>query len=697
MTFKVEKMIGRKLLSIETGKIARQADGAVIVSYGDTTVLVTTVSAKAQVDAEDFFQLNVDYREKTYAAGKFPGGFYKREGKPTTKEILTMRLIDRPLRPLFPKNYFDEVQVMASVLSTDKEADPDILAMIGASASISISSIPFNGPIGSVRIGRVSDEFVINPDYLEREKSDLDLVVSGTEDAVLMVEAFGNEVEERVVIDAIMFGLEIIKEIVWLQRELMSCYRKEKNSLPQSPDNQLLYEEIKARVYTEIKEKSQTPGKKNRSEALNSILKRLIAEYCDNKDKEIAEALEKDVKKIFEKIETEAVRDLILNEGKRIDGRGLRDIRPISSEVGILRRTHGSALFTRGETQALVVTTLGTTMDEQKVDSLVEEYSKKFMLDYNFPPFCVGEVRPIRGPGRREIGHGNLAEKALESVLPSHEDFPYTIRLVSDILESNGSSSMATVCGGTLSMMDAGIPITNPVAGIAMGLIKEGGKVCILSDITGTEDHYGDMDFKVAGTQRGITALQMDIKIAGINKEIMEKAIEQAKEGRMFILKEILKAIKQPRSSISVYAPKLCQIKVNTDKIGTVIGPGGKTIKKIQEETGTRIEISDDGTVKISSPDTGDTKKAKEWIERLTEEIRVGKIYNGRVTSVKEYGAFVEVLPGQEGLVHISELSNNYVENVEDVVQVGQEILVKVIGIDDQKRIRLSGKAAILN
>ena len=693
MTYcKVERLIGKKILSIETGKIAKQADGAALVRYGDTMVLATAVSAPEEKEEAGFFPLTVDYREKTYAAGKFPGGFFKREGRPTLKEILTMRLIDRPVRPLFPETYLREVQIMSMVLSADKENDPDILAMIGASAALSISSIPFGGPTGSVRVGQINGEFVVNPTHAELATSSIDLVVSGTEEAVMMVESSGKEVPEERMVDAIMFGHTFIKEVVQLQKELLVTCGKEKQHVPPDKLDVALLEEIKKEYYSDILEKNQTPGKDARKRALNEILNQVINKYCVDKDGAPAK---KTIRDIFERIETIAVRDQIVQERKRPDGRGLTDIRPIACEVGMLPRTHGSALFTRGETQAIVVTTLGTTMDEQRVDTLEDEYSKKFMLDYNFPPFCVGEVKPLRGPGRREIGHGALAERALEAVLPPLNSFPYTIRIVSDVTESNGSSSMATVCGGTLSMMDAGVPVTAPVAGIAMGLVKEGKDVCILSDILGTEDHLGDMDFKVAGTSKGVTALQMDIKIAGITEKIMRDALKQAKEGRLHILQELVKVIDKPRGEISEYAPKVVHIKINPEKIGMVIGPGGKNIKKIQEETGAKIEIEDDGSVIISASLSEAAQKAKTWIERMTEEIQIGKIYAGKVLSLKEYGAFVEIIPGHDGLVHISELSDGYIEKVEDVVKVGEEIMIKVIGIDDQKRVKLSRKAAM--
>ncbi|MFQ5712455.1 MAG: polyribonucleotide nucleotidyltransferase [Candidatus Scalinduaceae bacterium] len=691
MKFKVEETIGKNVLSIETGEVSKQADGAVIVRYGDTVVLVAAVCGESRGDG-GFLPLTVDYREKTYAAGKFPGGFYKRESRPTNKEILTMRMTDRPMRPLFPEGYSNEVQIMAAVLSADKENDPDVIAMVGASAAVAVSCIPFNGPTGSVRVGLIKDEFVINPKSSELEMSDLNLVVSGTEDAVIMVEASGKEISEDKFVDAIMFGFTEIKKIVQMQKDLASELGKEKQEYEIPTIDAPLLDDIKAKAYEEIKEKSRVIGKMARKKALKEVRDRLIEEYCTDTDDEDRE---EKVKTIFGELVEQVVQEQIIKENKRIDGRGLKDIRPITCEVGFLPRTHGSALFTRGETQALVVSTLGTSMDEQRVDGLMEEYKKKFMLDYNFPPFCVGETKPIRGPGRREIGHGALAEKALEPMIPAYENFPYTIRIVSDILESNGSSSMASVCGGTLCLMDAGVPIKRPVAGIAMGLIKEGEEVRILSDILGDEDHLGAMDFKVAGTDQGITALQMDLKISGISEQIMKDALAQAKEGRMHILKEMLTAIEKPRSEISVHAPKLVKIKINPDKIGLVIGPGGKTIKKIQEESDSRVEIEDDGTIIISSATFESVEIAKTYIKGLTEDAEIGKVYAGKVVAVKEYGAFVEIMPGKEGLVHISELSNDYIEKVEDVVKVGQEIKVKLIGIDDQKRIKLSRKAAL--
>jgi len=686
----VEETIGGEILSIESGEVATQADGSVIVRYGDTVILSTAVCGDKK--GGDFLPMTVDYREKTYSVGKFPGGFFKRESRPSNKEILTMRMTDRPMRPLFPKGYTNEVQVMSVVLSADKETDPDVLSMVGASAAVSISGMPFNGPTGSVRVGLINDEFVINPKNSELETSSINLVVSGTEDAVMMVESSGKEVSEDKFVDAIMFGFEEIKKIVRMQKELVAKCGKERQEHEEPTIDSELYDDIKAKIFEEIKVQSVVKGKLARKKALKELRGKLIEEYCTDEDDADKEG---NVKDVFGTLVEHAVQEQIIKEKKRLDGRGLTDIRPITSKVSFLPRTHGSALFTRGETQALVVATLGTSMDEQRVDGLVDGYTKKFMLDYNFPPFCVGEAKPIRGPGRREIGHGTLAEKALEPMVPAYEDFPYTIRIVSDILESNGSSSMASVCGGTLCMMDAGVPMKRPVAGIAMGMIKEGEEIRILSDILGDEDHLGAMDFKVAGTELGITALQMDLKITGISEQIMRDALAQAKEGRMHILKEMQTALEKPRSEISIHAPKLVKIKINPDKIGLVIGPGGKNIKKIQEESSSRVEIDDDGTIVISAATLESVELAKTYIRGLTDDAEVGKIYNGKIVSVKEYGVFVEIMPGKEGLVHISELSNDYIEKVEDVVKMGDEVKVKLIGIDDQKRLKLSRKAAL--
>src|SRR4030067_3076871 len=653
---KVERLVGKRPHSKEVGKIAKQADGAAIVRYGDTMVLATAVSAPEEKEEADFFPLTVDYREKMYSAGKFPGGFVKREGRPTLKEPLPRRLIDRPIRPLFPETYLREVQVMSMVFSADKENDPDILAMIGASAALSVSSIPFCGPTGSVRVGQINGEVVINPTHSELALSSIDLVVSGTEEAVMMVEASGKEIPEEQMVDPIMFGHTFIREIVQLQRELLAKCGKEKQPIPPLKIDMTLTEEIKKKYYSKILERNQTPGKDARKLALNEILKEIINKYCTDQE---GAPTKKTIKAIFERIETMIVRDQIIKEGKRPDGRGLTNIRPISCEVGILPRVHGSALFTRGETQAIVVATLGTTMDEQKVDGLEDEYSKKFMLDYNFPPFCVGETKPLRGPGRREIGHGALAERALAEVLPPSNKFPYTTRVVSDITESNGSSSMASVCGGTLALMDAGVPIKAPVAGIAMGLIKEGEKVIVLSDVLGLEDHLGDMDFKVTGTEDGITAFQMDVKISGVSRQIMEQALEQARHGRLHILGKMAEVLAGPRGNLATHAPENYNRKIKTNKIRDVIGTGGKVIRGIIEQTGVKINIDDDGNINIASADETAAQKAMDIIKGIIAEAELGRLYMGKVKRIMDFGAFVEILPGTErSEEHTSELQS---------------------------------------
>ena len=690
---RVETRVGRHTLSLETGKIARQAHGAVRVQYGDTVVLATAVSAKGRPDL-DFFPLTMNYREMTYAAGKIPGGFFKREGRPTHKEVLTARLMDRPCRPLFPASYAEEVQGIAQVLSADQENDPDVLSMVGISGALTLAKdIPFLGPLGAVRVGRVNNEFIINPTHAEREGSALDVVVAGTESGVLMMEGRAAEIREEDLLEGIMFAQHAIGEIVRIQKELaMACGVPPALEGAEPPEHPLRVE-VESKFYDRIFEANQVRGKEARRNALNAILDEIVAAYCPPEAG--GEPAASEMKALFEKFEKKATRELILTEGRRTDGRGLRDVRPIACEVGVLPRVHGSALFTRGETQALATCTLGTAIDEQRVDGLTEEYRKKFMLDYNFPPFSVGEVRFLRGPSRREMGHGALAERSLGAVLPDVATFPYTIRIVSDILESNGSSSMASVCGGTLCLMDAGVPIKDPVAGIAMGMVSAGGKVCVLSDILGGEDHCGDMDLKLAGTQRGVTGIQMDLKVKVISEETLLDAFLQAKEARVYILREMLNALAEPRPEISRYAPRLVQVKIDPEKIGTIIGPGGKMVRKIQEETEAEINIEDDGTVTIASRSAEGAEKAREMIERLTEEAKVGKVYLGRVSGIKEFGAFVEILPGRDGLVHISELSDSYVESVSAICKVGDEMLVKVISIDDQNRIRLSRKAAL--
>jgi len=690
---RVERQIGGRPLIIETGKLAKQAAGAVTVRYGDTVVLTTACAAEPRREV-DFFPLTVEYREKFHAAGKIPGGrFYKREGRPSRKEILTARMCDRPIRPLFPKGYRQEVMVHSIVLSADKDNDPDILAMVGSSAALSISPIPFQGPIGCVRVGRIGGRFVINPTYQQVTDGDLDLVMAGTKEAIVMVEAGAKEVPEANVVEALRLGHEACREIAEMIDELVSLCGAPSEFVepPEVPEE--LKKKLHEAYYAEMLERLRRPDKKSRSEAIRGLREQAVETFCGEEAGEEAPS-PADVLGVLDELEHKAMREIIAS-GTRVDGRGYTDIRPISCEVGILPRSHGSALFTRGETQAVVATTLGTSMDEEWVESLFEDYTRKFMLHYNFPGFSVGEVKPERGPGRREIGHGALAERAFEPVLPDPDDFPYTIRVVSDILESNGSSSMATVCGATLSLMDAGVPIHDPIAGIAMGLVKEGDRFIILTDILGEEDHHGDMDFKVAGTQHGVTALQMDIKISGITDSVMRAALDQAREARIQILREMLRVLDRPRPEISPYAPRLLRVKISPLKIGAVIGPGGRVVRGIETETGARVEIEDDGTITISSPNIAAAERARNMILGMVAEPEVGQVYEGTVTSIKTFGAFVEILPGQEGLCHISELADHYVEKVEDVVRVGEKIRVKVISIDDQGKVKLSRKAAM--
>ncbi|GBD36538.1 Polyribonucleotide nucleotidyltransferase [bacterium HR36] len=692
---RVERVIGRHALVIESGKLAKQAHGAVTVQYADGVVLVAAVEGAAQA-GQDFFPLTVDYREKTYAAGKFPGGFIKREGRPTTKEILTSRLIDRPIRPLFPPHYYNEVQIQAIVLSADPDYDPDVLAMIGASAALHISPIPFLGPTGAVRLGRVDGQLVVMPTYDEVETGELDLVVSGTRDAVTMIEGFAKELAEEDMVQAILRAHQESLAVIDMIGELRDRLGLPPKEIPQPPPNPLK-EIFHQRFYQEMVEAKLTPKKQERQQKVEALKQRILQEFLPgtvSSESNSPAYTENQVQEALLWLEERVVRDLAL-QGKRLDGRGPKDLRPISCEVGVLPRTHGSALFTRGETQALVTTTLGTVSDEQKVEGLAEEHTKKFMLDYNFPPFSVGEVRPIRGPGRREVGHGALAERSLKAVMPTPEEFPYTIRVVSEILESNGSSSMATVCGATLSLMDAGVPIYQPVAGISIGLVKENDRYVLLTDIMGDEDHYGDMDFKVAGTGYGITGIQLDLKIAGIHEQIIRETLQQAREARTRILQIMLQTLPQPRPEISKNAPKLFVLRIDPEKIGLLIGPGGKTIKAIQDETHSRIDIAEDGTVVICCYDHEKADLALSRVRGLTEEIRVGNIYDGKVVGIKEFGAFVEVLPGKDGLVHISELDDKFVSRVEDVVKIGDRIPVKVIAIDEQDRLKLSRKAAL--
>jgi polyribonucleotide nucleotidyltransferase len=692
-TKKVQVEIGGRTLTLETGKIAKQADGAVMARYGDCVVLGTSVRAEPR-EGIDFFPLTVDYREKAYAAGKFPGGFFKREGRPTNKEILTMRMIDRPIRPLFPYGFKDEIQIQTLVLAADPAFDSDITSINAASAALSVSSAPFEGPIAAVRVGRVDGEIVINPTYEQLENSDFDMILAGHAEGVNMIEVGALEVSEQIMADAIAQGFEAIQQICRAISELRGLVGKERTWTPPA-NNEELKKKIRALAYEELKTRRQIPGKADRQNALKELYDSVTGQLCPE-EAEDCPYDKGEVTTLLHELEEEVFTRLILESGKRSDGRGATELRRIDADVAVLPRTHGSALFTRGETQAIVVTTLGTARDEQIIDGLMEEYSKKFMLHYNFPPFCVGEARRITGPGRREIGHGALAERSLEAVLPSAEDFPYTIRVVSEITESNGSSSMASVCGGTLSLMDAGVPITQPVAGISIGSVHDDRQRILLTDIIGEEDHFGDMDFKVAGTQRGITGIQLDLKERSVSQDTIVKTLEQARQARIEILKRMLSTLKRPRPEISPYAPRIITIKINPEKIGAVIGPGGKGIRKIEAETGATIDIADDGTITIGSLGMEGAIAAREMIEMITQGVKVGKIYEGRVCSVKDFGAFVEIAPGQDGLCHISELSDGYVKNVSDVVKVGDVLRVKVILIDDQGRVKLSRKAVLL-
>ena len=691
MVHTVEIDVAGRTLRLETGRVAKQADGAVWASYGDTVVLATAVAAQTAKPGIDFLPLTVDYQEKTYAAGKIPGGYFKREGRPSEKEVLTSRLIDRPLRPLFPDGYYFETQVIASVLSADKTGSSDVIGITAASAALSISNIPFQGPVAAVKIGRVNGQFIVNPDLETMENSELHLVVAGTADAVMMVEAGANELPESTMLQALELAHEEIKKIVAKIVELAAQVGNIKREVKVTAIDPELAAQVKAMVAQPIREAIMIPNKSARQERLDLVL----AEAVDKlKNPDMADS-ERHIKIVFHGLEYTEARNMILEKGSRADGRGPADIRPITCEVGVLPRTHGSALFTRGETQSLAVVTLGTTDDEQRIDALEGEYTRTFMLHYNFPPFSVGEARPLRSPGRREVGHGALAERALKPVVPGKDVFPYTLRLVSEILESNGSSSMATVCGGTLAMMDAGVPVKEPVAGIAMGLIKEGDNVMILSDILGLEDHLGDMDFKVCGTKNGVTALQMDIKIGGITTALMQQALEQARAGRLHILEHMAKALNSARGELSPFAPRIYTMKIKQDKIRDIIGQGGKTIRGIQADCGVKINVEDTGVVTIASADGESLPKAKDIIARLTEEVEVGKMYMGTVRMIMDFGAFVEVLPGTDGLVHISQLAHHRVKAVSDEVAEGDQILVKVLEIDKQGKIRLSRKEAM--
>ena len=683
--------LGNRTLEIETGRLAKQADGATVVRFGDTVVLATAVFAKEPKEAADFFPLTVDYRENTYAAGRIPGGWFKREGRPTEKEILTSRLIDRPMRPLFPKGFHHETQLIAFVLSADGQNDPDVLALNGASAALTCSRIPFYSPVGAVRVGRIDSQFVLNPTNADREKSDIDLVVAGTEDAVVMVEASAREVPEQTMIDAIAFGHDAVRRICAAQKDLQRLAGIEKPSWEAAPAYSAeVMAEVRAKWEPAMLAAMTMPSKIASYAEIKAVKKAAVAmvpEAETEKREHTAKAAD-DLVKVL-------TRETVLDRGRRLDARAFDQVRPIECEVGLLPRTHGSALFTRGETQALVTATLGTSEDAQIIEEYEGELEHTFLLHYNFPPFSVGETKFLRGPSRRDIGHGNLARRALSPVLPNDEAFPYTVRVVSDILESNGSSSMATVCGGTLALMDAGVPIKAPIAGVAMGLVSDGQRFAILTDIAGQEDHYGDMDFKVAGSRDGITALQMDIKIKGLPRHILEQALEQARRGRMHILEKMSAALERPRPNISPYAPRIFTMQIPRDRIRDVIGSGGKTIRSIIESTGCKIDVEDSGRVSIASSDEAAALRAIEIIEGLTQEPEIGKVYRGKVRRVEPYGAFVEIMPGQDGLVHISELAPYRVRQTTDIVKEGDEVTVKIIAVDPTGKIKLSRKQAL--
>jgi polyribonucleotide nucleotidyltransferase len=690
----VEREIGGRKLSLTTGEIAKQASGAVLVQYAETVVLVAAQSGPPRPGI-DFFPLTVDYRERLAAAGRFAGGFLKREGRPTTKEVLSARLTDRPLRPLFPEGFAAEVQIQANVLACDPENDPDVHSTTGASAALCIASIPFNHPIAAVRVGIVDGRFVVLPTQTEMKKSTLDLVVAGSKESVLMIEGFGQEIPDDKMLEAIMFAHAEIFKICELQEELVSKAGVSPTHFEPPPANPFL-EILQSRVYSKLKEAKQNPKKQERHAAGDEIKAGLAAELFPDAalvDAEGRTRLQFD--QAFHKLEEKVIRDLLL-QGKRLDGRSPDELRQVTCSVSVLPRVHGSALFTRGETQSLGTVVLGTPRDQQRVDGLFGEISNRFMLHYYFPSYSVGEVRPIRGPGRREIGHGCLAERSVERVLPPPEKFPYTIRMISDITESNGSSSMASVCNATLSLMDAGVPIVQPVAGISIGLVKESNdKFTLLTDIMGDEDHFGDMDFKVAGTQRGVTGIQLDLKIDGISERIIRDTLAQASRARRELLKTMLSTIRKPRGEISPFAPRLTQMKIDPEKIGLLIGPGGKTIRSIQEGSGVTIDVQDDGTVTVAGPNGPSVEEALARIEALTEEIKVGRVYEGTVSSVKDFGAFIEIAPGKDGLCHISELSDGFVKNVTDVCRVGDKLTVKVIAVDEQNRVKLSRKAVL--
>ena len=684
--------LGGREFTIETGRIAKQADGAVLVTQGETVVLVAAVSARKPKEGADFFPLTVDYREYGYAAGRIPGGYFKREGRPTEREILTSRLTDRPIRPLFPTGYQHETQIISMVISADDEHDPDVLSITGASAALYLSDIPFHNPIAGVRVGLVEGKYLVNPTYEQQRNSTLNLIVAGSEEAVVMVEAGAKEVSEEVMIEALMFAHGEIRKLCQLQRSMSDTLDIKKREFTPKPVNENMLKEIAEKYSNDLREalNVQNKGKIESYAAIDDLKKRVSEDYPEDKPE-----LREEAGELFDHLKEGIFRDDILNNRRRPDGRRFSEIRPISIEAGWLPRTHGSSLFTRGETQALVTATLGTSQDVQYLDSLeVGEIKRRFMLNYNFPPFSVGETGRTGSPGRREIGHGALAQRAIDAVMPEEEVFPYTVRIVSDITESNGSSSMATVCGGAVALMDAGVPIKAPVAGVAMGLVMEDKKYAILTDIAGAEDHYGDMDFKVAGTRKGITALQMDIKVTGLNAQILTEALEQARKGRIYILDKMNEIISEPRPEISKYAPRIVTMQINPDKIRDVIGPGGKVIRGIQEKTGAKIDISDDGRIAIATPNGEAAEAAMQIIRDLTAEVEVGQSYLGTVTRIVDFGAFIEVFPGTEGLLHVSEIADYRVRDVRDELKEGQQVLVKCISVEGNK-IRLSRKALL--
>jgi polyribonucleotide nucleotidyltransferase len=679
---------GKNDLILETGRIAKQANGSVTVTYGSTVILVTACMSKEIKEGQDFFPLTVEYQEKTYAAGRIPGGFFKRDGRPSEHEILGSRLIDRPIRPLFPEGFLNEVQVMAIVLSSDGEIDPNVLALTGASAALSISDIPFNGPLASCRVARINNEFVLNPTFAEMENADLEVVLAGNAKGVVMLESKAKEVCEEDYLEAVKFGMESIKPVIAMQEEFTRLYGAQKAKIDLKLVDPALMQKVEELSRDRLNNVYKMSKKEEREDEIALLTKELDTQLTSEG------FLSPDIHTALHEVEKKQVRRMISHEGVRIDGRSFKEIRPISCEVSVLPRTHGSSLFTRGQTQSLAVTTLGTGEDEQLIESLEGEKKKSFMLHYNFPSFSVGETRPVRGPGRREIGHGALAEKALLAVMPSKEKFPYTVRVVSEILESNGSSSMASVCAATLSLMDAGVPIKDAVGGVALGLVKDGEKASILTDIAGLEDHFGDMDFKVAGTRQGVTAVQLDLKIDGISMDLLKGCLAQSKEARFFILDKMAAALNGPRGELSSFAPRIDVLKINTEKIGELIGPGGKTIKGIIAATGASIDIDDDGTVLVGSTDAAKSEDAIKMIRAITDDVEVGRVYFGKVKRLMQFGAFVEIAPRKEGLVHVSELSSTFVKKVEDVVKVGDEFKVKVIGIDELGRINLSKKQA---